>query len=952
MFKVIPRSSATVTSYLSSWQLVKMSVLLVLLVHVVVMLQADRVADRIMPEGARTFRMLAHNTCVEVLMYMSPSHAQSIVDSVANNLNTTYLKFIRRHPEFNGKFSVLAYSLGSVLCYDLLSHQHMKGDSMIARGLDNLMARHVLAEAGGWPGVQRAMDGGSGSVTARTTGDSAFVREEQVPDAALNTATTLDSPGAAPNTSRSEGLGPTAAVHDTEITGDGEGKSAQSGGSSGWAAGLWKAITQSILPGGASDDGDHSVDAGQSKQGKETPRTSSVDRVSEILDAAPRKMKEEAAKLKQTAAKLKQSAANLKRNSSTGGNTVSQKEICSTQDSTPASGATTPAVDSPVAEGAPAPSLLGDRSLNGDSSAGDDEESEAGDLPAVLAGTEDIGRASTDSKGSGKDKGKKNGYRWRIPLPRSFRVKRKKSECVDGSGSQQSSEVTQGTESVTQSGPAELQADDRSTTVQEGSPCGSKHTEAGDGTEVCESSGHGHPGDATETVTNGEEAVAGASNPGKERDAAAQPQHISMGSADAPCEIAADHVGASESASAGNQGAGVQHVNGSGQQGVQSQLDLDEQALHTLQSRTGPAAVAEFSPPALGDVATSQGCSPEVEGIGFRPPGNDSTTAGMHVAGHAVFGSSRRLGDAAAAVSPAQADMVAASATQGHQAAVFASRDCDGDAVLNSVPAGTDEESCMRTGLDAPKCRRRCDSNASRPVSQLTSALNGSIPGAQGLDGPATGADGALSSSPTDGGTDTSAQACLDVQQNVHRSMSTELRQLLEEQAKMSSRIDALRAAMCTENTVFVSAPQHAATCASDKTQNGIRDVHQSTDCGADTVCSSQSSLQQQASAAAVPPLAAEVSLREASLQDEIVPDMGRHHTYGMGELMDEDGGAEVADAGAEHGAGSPVKSTIELARVLWPGNTLHELDQQEKVPLATQAVQYPVCLLFVVDRV
>lgn len=132
-----------------------------------------------MPEGARSFRQLAHNTCVEVLMYMSPSHAQNILDSVATNLNCTYLRFVRRHGEFSGRISILAYSLGSVLCYDLLAHQPVPRESAPARAFQHLAAlheraqveRHRRQEAAATAELEGAGEAGSGTVRSSGDGD-------------------------------------------------------------------------------------------------------------------------------------------------------------------------------------------------------------------------------------------------------------------------------------------------------------------------------------------------------------------------------------------------------------------------------------------------------------------------------------------------------------------------------------------------------------------------------------------------------------------------------------------------------------------------------------------------------------------------------------------------------------------------------------------------------------
>jgi hypothetical protein len=89
-------------------------------------MQADSVAEWIMPEGARSLRQLAHNTCVEVLLYMSPTHAQYIVDSVATNLNSAYLRFIT---------------------YDLLAHQAIPEACPVSQALRQLIRRHDAVKA-------------------------------------------------------------------------------------------------------------------------------------------------------------------------------------------------------------------------------------------------------------------------------------------------------------------------------------------------------------------------------------------------------------------------------------------------------------------------------------------------------------------------------------------------------------------------------------------------------------------------------------------------------------------------------------------------------------------------------------------------------------------------------------------------------------------------------------
>lgn len=41
---------------------------------------------------------------------------------LARSMNTVYKLFMDNHPEFDGPISIFAHSLGSVMCYDLLTN--------------------------------------------------------------------------------------------------------------------------------------------------------------------------------------------------------------------------------------------------------------------------------------------------------------------------------------------------------------------------------------------------------------------------------------------------------------------------------------------------------------------------------------------------------------------------------------------------------------------------------------------------------------------------------------------------------------------------------------------------------------------------------------------------------------------------------------------------------------
>ncbi|KAL3144354.1 hypothetical protein ABBQ32_004110 [Trebouxia sp. C0010 RCD-2024] len=86
-------------------------------------LEVDAISEALMPSGVRGLRSMFHATAVEVLLYLTPVHCQDMLDSLTTSLNATFTSFMKRNPAFQGKVSVLAHSLGSVLCYEILCNQ-------------------------------------------------------------------------------------------------------------------------------------------------------------------------------------------------------------------------------------------------------------------------------------------------------------------------------------------------------------------------------------------------------------------------------------------------------------------------------------------------------------------------------------------------------------------------------------------------------------------------------------------------------------------------------------------------------------------------------------------------------------------------------------------------------------------------------------------------------------
>jgi len=67
-------------------------------------------------------REFANDTLLDVLYFMSPPHHDVIIDIVVKELHQIVTRY-QRLTGFGGKISILAHSLGSVISWDILSHQ-------------------------------------------------------------------------------------------------------------------------------------------------------------------------------------------------------------------------------------------------------------------------------------------------------------------------------------------------------------------------------------------------------------------------------------------------------------------------------------------------------------------------------------------------------------------------------------------------------------------------------------------------------------------------------------------------------------------------------------------------------------------------------------------------------------------------------------------------------------
>ncbi|KAJ8361341.1 hypothetical protein SKAU_G00178660 [Synaphobranchus kaupii] len=83
----------------------------------------DRRIKKITLPSTGRLRHFTNETLLDVLFYNSPTYCQTIMDTVALEINRLHALFLERNPDFRGGISVAGHSLGSLILFDLLSNQ-------------------------------------------------------------------------------------------------------------------------------------------------------------------------------------------------------------------------------------------------------------------------------------------------------------------------------------------------------------------------------------------------------------------------------------------------------------------------------------------------------------------------------------------------------------------------------------------------------------------------------------------------------------------------------------------------------------------------------------------------------------------------------------------------------------------------------------------------------------
>ncbi|TWW60362.1 Phospholipase DDHD2 [Takifugu flavidus] len=89
----------------------------------------DEDIQRITLPSISRLRHFTNDTLLDLFFYNSPTYCQTIVDTVASEIDSLHTLFKKRHPDFNGAVSVVGHSLGSLILFDMLTNQKTDSDS-------------------------------------------------------------------------------------------------------------------------------------------------------------------------------------------------------------------------------------------------------------------------------------------------------------------------------------------------------------------------------------------------------------------------------------------------------------------------------------------------------------------------------------------------------------------------------------------------------------------------------------------------------------------------------------------------------------------------------------------------------------------------------------------------------------------------------------------------------
>lgn len=88
----------------------------------------DKDIEKITLPSISRLRQFSNDTVLDLFFYNSATYCQTIVDTVASEINRLHSLFLQRHPHFTGHVSLVGHSLGSLILFDLLTNQETDAD--------------------------------------------------------------------------------------------------------------------------------------------------------------------------------------------------------------------------------------------------------------------------------------------------------------------------------------------------------------------------------------------------------------------------------------------------------------------------------------------------------------------------------------------------------------------------------------------------------------------------------------------------------------------------------------------------------------------------------------------------------------------------------------------------------------------------------------------------------
>ncbi|XP_061585065.1 phospholipase DDHD2 isoform X2 [Cololabis saira] len=118
----------------------------------------DEDIQRITLPSISRLRSFTNDTLLDLFFYNSPTYCQTIVDTVASEINKLHALFKCRHPEFNGPVSIVGHSLGSLILFDLLTNQKNGSEMRVPIGVLPCLSMDTLEQTLNRLGLQQYLD--------------------------------------------------------------------------------------------------------------------------------------------------------------------------------------------------------------------------------------------------------------------------------------------------------------------------------------------------------------------------------------------------------------------------------------------------------------------------------------------------------------------------------------------------------------------------------------------------------------------------------------------------------------------------------------------------------------------------------------------------------------------------------------------------------------------------